>query len=96
MSKIYVNYGRIREGNYALPYMESKENSVKKRVNRLKNNIPACICDKYQIRQRLEQICKDISEIERQTSQLYEITNSCMEQYEAAENENSRNIKEFL
>lgn len=96
MSKIYMDFSEIRKANYVLPYLEMKAESVKRRIDRLKREMPDAVRDSYQISQRLEQVCRSIGGVEYQINQLHEVTNFCVEQYEAAEYENSRNAEAFL
>lgn len=96
MSKIYVNYSEIRKANFVLPYLEMKADSVKRRIARTRRELPDDICSSYEIGQRLEQVCRSVGAVEYQMNQLHEVTNFCVEQYEAAEYENSRNAEAFL
>lgn len=96
MSKIYINFREIREANYVLPYMGSRADRAKKQIEMIKMELPVCLRDKYQIGQRMEQVHRRIGRLESQIDQLHEITNFCVEQYEAAEYENNRNAEMFL
>lgn len=95
MSKIYVNFSEIRSSNCELPYLELRAGIIKKRMCRLKEEVPDYICEKYQIGQRLELLCKDIGELVERLDELYEVTKYCVEQYEEAEYENERNAGAF-
>ncbi len=96
MSKIYINFRRVGEINYILPYIENRAEFVRKQISRLKRQLPACVCETYQIRERFEQVCKEINKTECQIGQLYEVVNCCVEQYKTAEYKNEKNAEEFL
>lgn len=95
MSSIYVHLSRVKKANCGLPDVESGTQLVRKRIQRVKREIPDCISAKYQIGHRLNDICKEIDRLEAKMNNLYEITNICMEQYTYAESENSRNADAF-
>lgn len=95
MREMYVNFRKIKNSNYELPYLELRTNLVRKRVYRLKEELPVDICERYHIGQRMETLCKDMSELAGRLEQLYKITNYCVEQYEDAEYENEMRARSF-
>lgn len=94
-SGIYVNLREVRDANYDLPYVEAGADYVKMQALRMKRNIPDCISNKYQIRQRMDMVCREIGKLEMRIGRLYEATNSCMEQYADTEHENNKNAQAF-
>ena len=95
MSKLYVNPYEVRRANYRLRPLEAQVSHVRADLRKIKGKIPLEISQKRQIRQRIGQVCSDISRLERKIEELYEITGSCMEQYEYAELKNTENAKMF-
>jgi len=95
MSKIYVNFKKIRDANYDLPYLEVKAAYVKKHIDKMKRELSGEIFNNVQIRQRLEKISQKTGELGEQIDELFTVTNSCVEQYEATEYEISMNAKAF-
>ena len=96
MPKIYVNFKEVRKANYVLPSLSMKMEAIQKQIDRVKSEMPEDVRRSYQIGQRLEQIRSSIGTVEARLDQLHETANYCMEQYEAAEYEISRNAKAFL
>lgn len=95
MSVLYIDLNGIRGANYDVPAMGLQVNTVKRRSRRLKGQIPGSIPEKYQIRQRLKAIDRELEKIELQIDELYEVTGHCIEQYAKAEQRNSANAKAF-
>ncbi|MCM1217685.1 MAG: hypothetical protein NC548_24600 [Lachnospiraceae bacterium] len=95
MSSIYVHMGRIKEANYDLPGVEADARLVRNRIQRTKKEIPAGIASKYQIGQRLQDVCREIRSMEERINDLYEVVNICMEQYAGVEYANTRNAEAF-
>lgn len=96
MSRIRVDISAIRHANYNVPGIVSKMNTTKKTIGSFKRRVPEEIMTRYSIRQRIEKVYTDIEELERKINALYDITNSCVSQYESAENENMSNANMFI
>ena len=79
MSKLYVNPYEVRRANYCLRPLEAQVSHVRADLRKIKGKIPLEISQKRQ----------------RKIEELYEITGSCMEQYEYAELKNTENAKMF-
>jgi len=96
MSGIYIHLSRVREANYALTDIEAGTRFVRSRIGRTKKEIPDYISSKYQIGQRLHNVCQEIGRLGDRLGYLYEVINICMEQYADTEKENKRNADAFL
>lgn len=96
MACIYVDLNEVRNADYDLLLAENKAAYVKRRLKRIKSEIPECVASRYEIGQRLEGVCKEIGNIEKRIAKLYEAVDICMEQYEYAEYENEKNAGQFF
>ena len=96
MPRLYVNLYEVRKANYGLRPLEFKIKHVKADIKTIKYRIPTEISQKRRIRERINQVCSDISRLEKKIDELYQITSSCMEQYEYAELKNTENAKGFF
>lgn len=95
MSKIYVNTKQIRNINCDVPNIVSKVSSTRRTLGMLKGKITEDIAARKQIKQRLDNMYREMDALEKQINELYRFTNSCIVQYEETENRNSRNAEMF-
>lgn len=96
MSKIQVDLGAIRSANYNVPNISSKVNNTKRMLGIVKWKIPEDIVARYSIRQRIENVYSEIDQIEKKLNEIHSVTNSCVCQYEKAENDNTHNADMFI
>lgn len=95
MAKIYINTKKIRNANCDVPSIASKVSGARRSVGIMKGKVAEEIAAQRQIRQRLDNMCREMDALERQINELCRVTGSCVAQYEAAENTNSRNAEMF-
>ncbi len=95
MSRIYVNISEIRNANYGMPSLSSKADNVKRAVGLMRYRVIAEVAARYSIKERLNDVYREIGKIEEKMDEMYAVTNSCVEQYDQTERENSHNIDQF-
>ncbi len=85
MAAIMIDMKKVRNAGYELPPMMSNLSAQRRYINLLKWRIPSEIQDKRDIRERLHSIMQEMDRVEQMLHDIYEMTESALEQYKNTE-----------
>ena len=95
MSEIKIDIKKVRNANYNVPSMTSNLSAQKKYVNMLKWRIASDIQNRRNIRNRLDDILRQIEKEEEKLNDIYEVTKSAVTQYTNVETRLTTNASRF-
>lgn len=95
MSKINICLSEVRNANYRIPSLVSKLDNVKSAIGLMRYRIPKDVIEKYDIKQRMNNVYQELNSLEQKLDEIYDVTNSCVDQYLYTEQVNNKNAKLF-
>lgn len=81
MAVINIDLKKVKNANYNLPPAISNLSAQKRYINMLKWRIFPEIQDRRNIRERLEDVLREIDKLERQLGEIYHVTETAVSQY---------------
>lgn len=96
MAQIDIDIRTVRNENYALPGLASKIGNSRKELSLLRWRLPENILEQREVKQRIEYICRDLSDVENQIERINKVTNDSISRYTVVENTISKRNNDLM
>lgn len=96
MAGIRLDIKKVRSTNTTLPPLATKLSGIKRGLGLLRWRIPDNIQEEIRMKERIEELLREIERAEAEINEIYTVTNSSIAQYMNVEERLSANAERFL